>query len=164
MTLGSPTLTFLHVLISVIGLISGLVVLYGFLTAKRFDGWNSTFLYSTIFTSVTGFIFLPFHKITPGHIVGTISLILLAIALIARSKQMAGGWRSTYVVTAMMAFYLNTFVLVVQLFEKVPPLHTLAPSQSAAPFKIAQLCVLAVFFIATIAATLKFHPERVRSV
>lgn len=164
MILGSPTLTFLHVLISVIGLISGLAVLYGFLTARRLDGWNSTFLYSTIFTSVTGFIFFPFHKITPGHIVGAISLVLLAIALIARSKQMAGGWRGTYVVTAMMAFYLNTFVLVVQLFEKVAPLHALAPTQSAAPFKIAQLCVLAVFFIATIAAALKFHPERVRSI
>jgi len=162
MHLGSPTLTFLHVLISVIGLISGVVILYGFLAAKRLDGWNSTFLWSTILTSVTGFIFFPFHKITPGHIVGTISLVPLAIAVFARSRQMAGIWRAVYVVTAMMAFYLNTFVLVVQLFEKVPALHALAPTGTEQPFKIAQLCVLVIFFIATIAATFKFHPERVR--
>jgi len=163
MHLGSPALTFLHVLISVIGLVSGLIVALGFLGSKRLDGWNTTFLWSTILTSVTGFIFFPFHKVTPGHIVGAISLVILAVALVARSKQYSGIWRAVYVITAMMAFYLNTFVLIAQLFMKVPALHALAPTGTEGPFKMAQLCVLVIFLIATIAATLKFHPERVRT-
>src|ERR1700693_3488004 len=114
------TFTLVHVLISLVGIASGLVVLYGLLSAKRLDGWTSLFLITTVLTSVTGFGF-PFDHLLPSHKVGIISLVLLAIAILARyALHMAGAWRWIYVVGAVIALYLNVFVLVVQSFEKVP--------------------------------------------
>jgi len=160
MYLGSPTLTFLHVAISLIGILSGVVVGFGLLAGKRMDRLTSLFLWTTILTSVTGFIFFPFHGVTPGIVVGILSLIVLAIAWVARySKKMDGGWRKVYVITAMIALYLNVFVLIAQSFQKVPALHALAPTQSEAPFKIAQLCCLLLFVIWTILASMKFRSE-----
>jgi hypothetical protein len=124
------------------------------------DGLTSLFLWTTILTSVTGFIFFPFHGVTPGIVVGTLSLIVLAFAWVARyTKKMEGGWRKAYVITAMIALYLNVFVLIVQSFQKVPALHALAPTQSESPFKIAQLCCLLLFVTWTILATMKFRSE-----
>jgi hypothetical protein len=160
MYLGSPTLTFLHVAVSLIGIASGIVVGLGLLAGKRMDGLTSLFLWTTILTSVTGFIFFPFHGVTPGIIVGILSLIALAFAWVARyTKKMEGGWRKAYVITAMIALYFNVFVLIVQSFEKVPALHALAPTQAEAPFKIAQLACLLIFLIWTILATIKFRPD-----
>jgi hypothetical protein len=151
------TFTLIHVAISLLGIVSGLVVMFGLLTAKRLEGWTKLFLMSTMATSVTGFLF-PFHGITPGIIVGIISLVLLAAAVIARyARHLAGGWRSIYVITAMIALYLNVFVLIAQLFEKVPALKALAPTQSEAPFAVAQLLTLALFFISTIFAAIRFR-------
>src|SRR5215212_5845801 len=131
--------TLIHVAISLVAIVSGLVVLLGLLTARRLDGWTMLFLLTTIATSVTGFFF-PFHGITPAIIFGIISLVLLAAAVVARyARHLAGGWRWIYVVTAMLALYLNVFVLIVQLFQKVPALKALAPTQSEAPFAVAQL-------------------------
>ena len=131
--------------------------MFGLLTAKRLDGWTSLFLVTTIATSVTGFFF-PFHGITPAIIFGIISLVLLGAAVIARyARHLAGGWRWIYVVTAMLALYLNVFVLIVQLFQKVPALKALAPTQSEAPFAVAQLLTLALFFISTIFAAIRFR-------
>jgi hypothetical protein len=144
------TFTLVHVQISLIGIVSGLFVVYGFFTRKAFNGWNALFLLTTVLTSVTGFFF-PFHKLLPSHKVGIISLVLLAIALLARySFHLAGGWNRTYIVSAMMALYLNCFVLVVQSFQKAPALHALAPTQTESPFLIAQLIVLAIFIGLTI--------------
>jgi len=158
MYLGSPTLTFLHVAISLIGILSGIVMGLGLLAGKRLDGLTSFFLWSTILTSVTGFIFFPFHGVTPGIVVGILSLIALAFACVARyTKRMEGGWRKAYVITAMIALYFNVFVLIVQSFQKVPALHALAPTQQEAPFKIAQLTCLLIFAIWTILATMKFR-------
>jgi hypothetical protein len=129
----------------------------GLLTAKRLDGWTRLFLVTTIATSATGFFF-PFHGITPAIIVGIISLVLLAVAIIARyARHLAGVWRWIYVVTAMVALYLNVFVLIVQLFQKVPALKALAPTQSELPFAVAQLLTLALFFILTIFAAIRFR-------
>jgi hypothetical protein len=144
--------TVFHVLLSLIGIASGFVVVYGFLTSNRLDGWTRTFLWTTVATSVTGFLF-PFHKITPGHILGVLSLIVLALAIRARNR-----WRKTYVISAVIALYFNVFVLVVQLFEKVPALTVLAPTQSEPPFQIAQGVVLLVFILLGIRATMKYHP------
>ena len=131
--------------------------MFGLLAAKRLEGWTKLFLVTTIATSVTGFLF-PFHGITPGIIVGIISLVLLAAAVIARyARHLAGGWRSIYVITVMIALYLNVFVLIAQLFEKVPALKALAPTQSEAPFAVAQLLTLALFFISTIFAAIRFR-------
>jgi hypothetical protein len=137
------------VLISVIGIISGLIVLFGFLKAKRMDGWNAIFLVSTILTSVTGYFF-PFHKLLPSHILGAISLPVLALALVARyAKHMSGPWLRTYIISAMVAFWLNFFVLIAQAFMKQPALHALAPTGSEPPFLITQVAVMLIFIALT---------------
>jgi hypothetical protein len=153
------TFTAVHVIISLIGILSGLIVLVGLLSAKRMNGMTALFLLTTVLTSVTGFGF-PFTHLLPSHKVAIISLVVLAIAILARySFHMAGQWRWIYVVTAMIALYLNVFVLVVQSFEKVPALRAMAPTQSEPPFLVAQLVVLALFIALTIFAVKKFHPD-----
>src|SRR5258708_22929981 len=143
MILGMTTFTFVHVAISLVGILSGLVVLFGLIAGKRLDGWTALFLVTTVATDVTGYMF-PFHKLLPSHVVGGISLVVLAIAIVARySRHLTGGWRRTYVISAVIALYLNVFVLIVQLFEKVPALNALAPTQSEPPFKITQVVVMA---------------------
>lgn len=155
--------TIFHVILSLIGIGAGFVVLYGLLTSQRFDGWTLLFLSTTIATSVTGFLF-PFKEFLPSHAVGILSLIILAIACLARYRfGMAGGWRRTYVITAMIALYLNVFVLIVQLFRKVPALEALAPTQTEPPFKIAQLAALVAFIGLTVFAALKFRAEPLRA-
>src|SRR5713226_279196 len=130
MIFGMTTLTFVHVVLSLIGIFSGIVVAYGLLTGKRLDGWTAVFLATTVATSVTGFLF-PFHRFTPAHGLGILSMIVLAIAILARYRfRLAGGWRRTYVVSAAIALYFNVFVLIVQMFQKVPVLKALAPTQS----------------------------------
>ena len=163
MSLVLTTFTLVHVVISLIGILSGMVVASGFLTAKRLDGWTATFLVSTVLTSVTGFLF-PFHRLLPSHIVGLISLLVLAVAIYARyGRKLDGAWRSTYVLAAMLALYFNAFVLVVQLFEKVPALKAVAPTQTEPPFKVAQLAVLAFFVMLTIFAAVRFRKEPLRA-
>jgi glucose-6-phosphate-specific signal transduction histidine kinase len=156
------TFTAVHVIISLVGIGSGLVVLFGLLSAKRLNGWTGLFLLTTVLTSVTGFGF-PFTHLLPSHKVAIISLVVLAIAILARySFHMIGTWRWVYVVTAMMGLYLNVFVLVVQSFEKVPALKAMAPNQSEPPFLVAQLVVLALFIVLTILAVKKFRPDASR--
>ncbi|MDX6577491.1 MAG: hypothetical protein QOE96_3444 [Blastocatellia bacterium] len=151
--------TKLHVVISLIGIVSGLVVMSGLLVGQKLNRWSALFLISTALTSVTGFFF-PFHGLTPAIVVGLISVVLLAIAILARyARHLAGAWRWIYVVTVMIALYLNIFVLVVQLFQKVPALKALAPTQSEPPFAVTQLVVLALFVLLTIVAAIKFRGE-----
>ena len=157
MSLGLTVFTIVHVVISLIGIFSGFVVLTGLLTARRLDGWTAIFLASTVLTSVTGFFF-PVHRFMPSHGVGILSLLVMSIAIYARyGRNLADHWRWTYVVTAMLAFYFNVFVLVAQLFAKVPALKAIAPTQSEPPFGITQLSVLLVFVTLTIAATRRFR-------
>ena len=151
------TLILIHVAISLVGIVTGLIVMFGLLTAKRLEGWTRLFLGTTIATSVTGFFF-PFNGLTPGIIVGIISLVLLAVAVFARyARHLAGAWRWIYVVTAMVALYLNVFVLIAQLFQKVPALTALAPTQTEAPFAVAQLLTLGLFLVSTIFAATRFR-------
>ena len=157
MSPGLTIFTFVHVLISSIGIVAGLVVAYGLLTAKRLERWTAVFLWTTLLTSVTGFMF-PVHKFMPSHVLGILSIVVLTLAFPARYEfNLAGGWRGTYVVTSMIALYLNVFVLVVQLFEKVPALHVLAPTQSEKPFKLTQLVVLTIFVVVGVLATIRFR-------
>ncbi len=150
-------LTTTHVLLSLIGIFAGAVVLFGFLTARRFDGWTALFLAATVLTSVTGYFF-PFHKLLPSHIIGAISLVALAVAIVARyPQQMAGSWRRIYVIFAMLSLYLNVFVLVAQLFMKVPSLHALAPTGSEPPFAVAQSVVLIAFVVLSTFADKRFR-------
>ena len=158
------TYTLIHVVISLIGIGSGLIVLFGMFGGKRLDGMTGLFLASTVLTSVTGFGF-PIAHVTPGIILGILSLVVLAIAIPARySLRMAGRWRAIYVVTAVIALYFNCFVLIAQSFLKVPFLHALAPKGSEPPFAIAQGILLALFIVAGIRAVKKFRPEQALSV
>jgi hypothetical protein len=154
------TFTLIHVLISLLGIGSGFVVMYGFFTGKLLNGWTGFFLTTTVLTSITGFLFPFTGVITPGIKLGVISLVVLAIAIVTR-YPMHLSRRKTYVVSACAALYFNVFVLVVQSFEKVPALRALAPTQKEPPFAIAQISVLAIFVVLTIFAVRKFRVEPV---
>jgi hypothetical protein len=141
------TFTLVHVFISLVGIVSGLLVVYGLIKGKRFDGGTAIFLATTVLTSLTGFLF-PFTHLLPSHIVGIISLVVLAVAIVARYPlHLAGSGRWIYVVSAVVALYLNVFVLVVQSFLKIPPVHALAPTQKEPPFLVVQLVVMAIFIV-----------------
>jgi hypothetical protein len=150
--------TRIHVAISVIGIASGLVVVRGMLAARILRVVTALFLASTLLTCVTGFMY-PFHGITPGIVIGIVSVVLLLAAILALySFHLAGAWRWVYVVCSVMALWLNVFIFIVQSFQKIPAFHSLAPTQTEAPFKIAQLLALAIFVILGIFAVKKFHP------
>jgi len=164
MTLGLSleTFTILHVVISLIGILSGLVVVFGFLGGKQLDGLAVLFLITTVLTSVTGFMF-PFERVTPGIKLGIISLVVLAITIAARyTFHLSGAWRTIYAVGATLALYLNFFVLVAQCFEKVPALHALAPTGTEPPFLFTQLVVLAAFLTLGTFAAINFRRTTVR--
>jgi len=153
----TATFTLVHVVLSLVGIFSGLVVTFGLIAGKRFDGWTAVFLITTVATSATGFGF-PTDHLLPSQVIGMISLVVLAVAIVARyALHLAGVWRRIYVVTAVLALYLNFFVLVVQSFLKVPALNALAPTQSEPPFLVAQVVVVAAFIALGVLAWRRFH-------
>jgi len=155
----SGTLLVFHVVISLIGIASGLVVVYGLLIGKPHGGWTVVFLTTTVLTSVTGFP-LPATQLLPSHVVGIISLLLLAAAIVALYVyHLDGPWRRIYVASAVMALYLNVFVGVVQSFQKLAFLKPLAPTQSEPIFVAAQVAVLVLFIALGILAMIRFRPE-----
>ena len=157
------TFTLIHVAISLAGIGSGFVVMYGLLRGRRMGGWTALFLATTVATSATGFGFPLTHFGAP-HWVGVISLVVLAVAILARyALHLVGAWRWIYVVCAMLAFYLNVFVGVVQAFQKVTFLKALAPTQSEPPFLFTQLVVLALFVALGVVAAFRFRVEPVRT-
>lgn len=161
--LSLPAFTMVHVIISLTAIAAGLVVMFGLLGSRPMPGLTAIFLAFTIFTSATGFLF-PFEKLLPSHIIGIISLVLLAIACVALyGMKLAGVWRPVYVVTAMISLYFNVFVLVIQSFLKVPALAALAPAVPPAPpsgpvFAVVQGVVLVFFVVLTIGAWRRFKP------
>lgn len=158
MILGMTTFTVVHVLISLIGIVSGLLVLYGLCRGQSLNGWTVIFLVTTLATSVTGFFF-PFHGFTPALGVGAISLVLLSAAIVGRyGRRLHGQWRWIYVIGTVAALYLNSFVLVVQSFLKVPALHSLAPTGAGPVFALVQAIVLAFYVLTGIVAVKRFHP------
>lgn len=150
------TFTLVHVLLSLAGIGSGFVVVFGLLNNNRLNGWTHIFLATTVLTTLTGFLF-PFVKVTPAIILGVLSSIVLIVTLAARYLfHLSGHWRSMYVVGAMIALYFNCFVGVVQSFQKIPVLHALAPNGNEAPFAVAQLILLSVFVFLGVRAVKKF--------
>lgn len=156
------TLIAVHVLVSLVAIASGLVVLGGWLKGGWPAAWNQVFLWTTIGTSATGFLF-PFNGVTPAILFGVVSLALLAVAVVALyGKQLAGAWGRTYQITTLVSLYLNLFVLVVQAFLKVPALNAIAPTQADPPFAIAQLVLLVSMVVAGTTAVRRFRrPLRV---
>ena len=153
---GLELFTAFHVLISLIGTVSGFVAIAGMVRSKPLDWWTDLFLVTTVATSVTGFLF-PFNGFTPAIATGVISMIVLTLAIVAlRVKRLHGPWARTYAITVVMAQYFNFFVLIVQSFRRVPALHVLAPTESEPPFPIAQLVALVAFLVLGYVATRGF--------
>ncbi len=151
------TYTLVHVALSLIGIVTGLIVVFGMTAGKRLNGLTALFLLTTIATSATGFGF-PFEKRLPSHVIGAISLVVLVVAVLARyMRHLAGGWRSIYAICAVVALYFNVFVLIAQSFLKVPPLHAMAPKENEPPFLIAQVVVLVIFVVLGIKAVKGFR-------
>jgi hypothetical protein len=162
--MSTPAFTTLHVVLSLAGIATGFVVAAGMFGSKRLDGWTTVFLATTILTSVTGYFF-PVDRILPSHIVGATSLVVLAVATIAFYRyRLEGALRGIYLIMALIALYLNVFVLVVQGFLKVPALKALAPTQSEPPFVVAQAAVLVAFVAIGIGAFRTFHPATLERV
>jgi hypothetical protein len=145
MIFGTVTFTLIHVVLSLVGMFSGLVVAGGFLNGRIHDGWTGVFLVTTVLTNVTGFGF-PFTDFLPSHAVAILSLAVLAVVIAARYwQQLAGGWRTTFVLGTVLALYLNVFVLLAQLFRRIPALIAAAPTQSEPPFLVTHVVVLVLF-------------------
>ena len=154
------TFTLVHVIISLIAIVAGLIVMFGMLGSQRKPGLTAIFLLLTILTNATGFLF-PFTVLLPSHIIAILSLVLLAVACIALyGMQLSGAWRSIYVVTAMVSLYLNVFVLVIQSFLKIPALTAVAPGNppSGPVFAVVQGVVLVFFVLMIIGAVRRFRP------
>ncbi len=163
MSTGLAAFTLFHVALSLAGIFSGFVVLFALLSARQSNGWTATFLGATLATSVTGFLF-PFHKFLPSHGVGIVSLIALAVAIFALyGRGLAGGWRRSYVIGAVISLYLNVFVLIAQSFMKISALKALAPTQSEPPFLGTQVVVMVVFIVLGILAAKRFPAEAVHA-
>ena len=161
--MNTETFTLLHVWISLAGIGSGLIVLIGLIGGRRLEHWTTIFLVTTVATSLTGFAF-PINGLTPGHVIGALSLASLALAILALYQfQLAGSWRRTYVITATIALYLNVFVAVVQAFLKVPSLKAAAPTQSEPALALTQLAVLGCFVALGVAAVRRFKEVTVRA-
>lgn len=147
MLLPLPWFTLLHVLISVIGIVAGLVVVGGLMAGKFYRGWVGLFLITTLLTSITGFFF-PFTRLLPSHILGVLSLVIIPVAMYAwYVKKLEGGWRRVFVLASVIALYFNAFVLIAQLFAKVPAMVVLAPTQKEPPFWATQLVLLVIFWV-----------------
>ena len=153
------TFTEVHVVLSLVAIAAGFVVMIGLLGGRDRGGWTALFLVTTVATSVTGFGF-PVDHLLPSHVVGIVSFVVLAVAILARyGLRLRGAWRPVYVVGAALALYLNVFVGVVQAFLNVSALHALAPQQTEPPFLVAQLVVLALFIVLTVLAAKRFRHE-----
>ena len=154
------TFTLVHVIISLIAIVAGIIVMFGMLGSQRQPGLTAIFLLFTILTSVTGFMF-PFTELLPSHMIAILSLVLLAVACVALYvMKLSGAWRRIYVVTALLSLYFNMFVLVIQGFLKVPALAALAPGNppTGPVFAVVQGVVLVVFAVVIVSAWRRFRP------
>lgn len=155
--LGFTLFTWFHVLLSLVMLVSGYVVIRDLLRSHIDKTWTAIFLTTGVLTSATGFGF-PFDRLLPSHYVGIISLVVLAAAIVALYVfRLAGAWRWIYAISVVVAFYLDAFVAIVQLFQKVPSLG--APTASSEPqFVVAQLALLAIIIWLGVKAFRQFRP------
>jgi len=159
--MSTANFTLFHVALSLVGIACGFIVILGMLGNRRLPGWTALFLLTTVATSVTGFLF-PSTGLDPAQIVGIVSLLVLAMALLARyGRHLQGGSRWIFVIAAVIAQWLNCFVAVVQSFQKIPFAHALAPTQKEPPFLIAQVFVMLLLVVLAVFAVRRFHPTSV---
>ncbi|HEV7509583.1 MAG TPA: hypothetical protein VGS07_32215 [Thermoanaerobaculia bacterium] len=156
MSNGLLAFTLFHTAISLVAIVAGFVVVWGFIGSRKLKTWTDWFLVTTAATSITGFFF-PFHGIKPAHIVGILALLILIPTVLAYRRQMAGHWRWIFVLGSVVSLYLNFFVLIVQAFQKVPALHALAPTQSEPPFQGAQIAALVFFIVLGVLSLRRFR-------
>jgi hypothetical protein len=162
MSTGLAAFTLSHVVLSLVGILSGLVVVGGFLTTQQRNGWTALFLASTVMTSVTGFLF-PFHKFLPSHATGIVSVLVLAVTIPALYFfHLVGPWRRTYGIGAVVVLYFNVFVLTAQLFAKIPALKSLAPTQSEPAFFGMQVVVMLIFIPLGVLPVKRFRAEAIQ--
>ncbi|HEY1160012.1 MAG TPA: hypothetical protein VGE83_05245 [Terracidiphilus sp.] len=155
--MSTATFTLLHVILSLVGIGAGLIAIFGLIVNRLLPRWTALFLVTTVLTSLTGFLF-PNKTVTPGIVIGILSMIVLILAAVALyGRGLAGAWRGTYVITASLALYFNVFVLFAQLFAKVPALKAIAPTQASPAFGITQLIVMAIFIVLTTLAFKRFR-------
>jgi hypothetical protein len=160
---GLAAFTIFHVVISLVGILAGFVVIFALISAKQSRGWTPRFLVTTAATSVTGFLF-PFHRFLPSHGVGIVSLLVLAITIPALYVYRLGGpWRRMYFIGAVIALYLNVFVLIAQFFMKIPALKAWAPTQSEPPFLVTQVVVMLLFIVLGVLVAKRFPAEAVHA-
>ncbi len=158
MSYGLSTFAWVHTILSLVGLVSGFIVLIGLFGSKKLGGWTALYLASAVATSVTAFGF-PFGRFQESHWVGVLSLVALAAAIVGRYLyRFAGAWRWIYAFGVVLGLYFLVFIAIAQLFKKVPALAAMAPTLSEPPFAITQLAVTAIFVVLAIAATIKFRP------
>ena len=158
MTLGILFL-YIHVALSLVGIAMGLWAMFALAGGRLLSGWTVLFLATTVLTSVTGFPLQP-PGLDPPRIVGIISLVVLAVAIASLYLfHLAGPWRWIYVVTALIALFLNCFVAVIQSFDKIPALRAIGPSQDAPIVHIAHLVLLVIFVVLGFLAVRRFHPK-----
>src|ERR1700733_9078855 len=154
------TFTLVHVIISLIAIVAGIIVMFGMLGSNQMPGLTAIFLLFTILTSATGFPF-PFEGFKPSYVIAGLSLVLLLIACIALyGMKLAGAWRWIYVLTALLSLYFNVFVLVIQSLLKIPALAAVAPGNppSGPVFGVVQGMVLGFFILMIIGAIRRFRP------
>ena len=157
--LSIATFTLVHTVLSLVGIVAGLVTAGALATGTRLNRWAAVFLVTTVLANASGFGF-PFVKLLPSHVVGAVSLVVLAGVIVADYvKHLAGPWRTTYAVGVVVATYLNVFVLVAQLFKRIPVLFLLAPTQSEPPFALTQALVLVLFIWLGGTAVKGFRPR-----
>ena len=151
MVFGSTTFTLIHVLLSLVGIVAGLVLAGALVAGTRPARWATVFLVTTV-------------AFGPSHVVAIVSLVVLTAVIVAHYvKHFAGRWRATYAAGVVVATYLNVFVLVNQLFRRIPALIVAAPTQSEPPFAFTQILVLALFVWLGVAAVKGFRAAPVSS-
>lgn len=161
--LSMSSFTLMHVVLSMAGIGTGFIVMFGLLAGKRLDGWTMIFILTTMATCVTGFLF-PFERLFPSHVLGLSSLLVVVVVIWARYWfQLEGAARWIFVVGVAIALYLNVFVAIVQAFRKVPSLNAMAPTQTEKPFIIAQLVNLGIFVVLAILAAKRFRVDQRRT-
>jgi hypothetical protein len=161
LSISAETYTFLHVMIGLVGIGLGLVVMFRILTGRRLYRLPPLFFVATLTAILTGFGF-PQTCLLPTHIIGILSIVVLAVTIPACCVfHREGVWRDVFVIGSATTLYLSIFVFLMKVLLKFPALHALAPTQrqKCPPFLISQFIILALFVAVTNLAIKKFHSD-----